>query len=330
MVNGTNYNNRFFVRNFRPVAGVGTVGTGTVANQIGTTTAAQIYRCGSTDVLGARIRNGCNNTAAVDTGTTCTGSSETAHSNNISKKNGSNENDNNTIVQRDAGLVIDLRSAPERREADALLWMKEVSDSDSSRPIRVITVAIPLDNEDSSTTVSQSATITRNSNDNDNSNGNGNGNDNDNDINNFFGGNANHVGNSRYVVRLDVLNRAELLGYVRKQWLTNSNGNDNYTNFPETEKEIGANQNHNRNQIMTELNKRGLAGLNEAILETNSGKRGMCLALQLMTLYREATAAGDSSITQDQYQNQNQSSSSSSRSNGSIVFHCVQGKDRCV
>jgi hypothetical protein len=69
---------------------------------------------------------------------------------------------------------------------------------------------------------------------------------------------------------------------------------------------------------MDELNRRGLSGLNEAILEI--GKEPLCLALQFVTVYREQ-------IQQKQQQQQQQKQC---EDNKKVVIHCVQGKDRYV
>ncbi len=115
----------------------------------------------------------------------------------------------------------------------------------------------------------------------------------------------------RYVIRLDVLNRVELLNYARKQWLRQSSSKIEDNDY---------------NQIMTELNKRGLAGLNEAILETPCGQKGMCAALKLVTLYREAVARA--CLRVDATESNNNLVNCSIPDTASIVFHCVQGKDR--
>eukprot|EP00531_Pseudo-nitzschia_arenysensis_P018822 CAMPEP_0116134218 /NCGR_PEP_ID=MMETSP0329-20121206/10529_1 /TAXON_ID=697910 /ORGANISM="Pseudo-nitzschia arenysensis, Strain B593" /LENGTH=337 /DNA_ID=CAMNT_0003628915 /DNA_START=412 /DNA_END=1422 /DNA_ORIENTATION=- len=134
--------------------------------------------------------------------------------------------------------------------------------------------------------------------------------------------------NLRYVIRLDVLNRAELVAYAREKWLGSPKATTSTTSW---------------NEIMTEVNRRGLAGLNEAILETRSGKLGMCLALKLMTLYREDRMTSNPKVSLQQQQQQQENSQNYQTINSctndkydqglvpidaSIAFHCVQGKDR--
>lgn len=258
-------NSSFSIRNFRPVSGFGRP--------------AKIYRCGSTDVLGNRIRY--NQFSA----------------NNRRLRN-YEPSKADILVQRDAGLIIDLRSAPERREDDTILWMSEASNFiertdgrfEKRRKIRVLT--IPLGKENNESTINKKAD------------------DESVNIGRIFG--EKEVDNTRYVVRLDVLNRVELLNYVRKQWL----GQSFFSHSKMEDNEY--------NQIMIELNKRGLAGLNEAILETPCGQKGMCVALKLVTLYREAVARARlrvDAISNNNYRRGLQDTES-------IVFHCVQGKDR--
>ena len=246
---------RFSIRNFRLVTGL--------------PEASRVYRSGHTDGLGAKLRYSSRNNNIV------------------------NWLEAEILVVRDAGLVIDLRSTPERREDDAQLWMKEASSENinddthgvlgfetttkPNRPIRV--VELPMNN------ASQPVTADA-----------------------IFG--KRNVQTSRYVIRLDVLSRSELAGYARNEWLHSPQATTN--------------------QVMTELNERGLAGLNEAILETRSGKSGMCLALKLMTLYREAVANTRFPST-DNHQAINKDETDETQQvprSASIVFHCVQGKDR--
>lgn len=258
---------RFSIRNFRPVSGFGRT--------------AKVYRCGSTDVLGARIRY--NNISATN---------RTLLKYKPSKAD--------ILVQRDAGLVIDLRSAPERKEEDAIVWMNQASGiweekttrSEQTRQIRVLTIPLGKEGDEASTTITGNRSI---------------------NINSVF--QIKEVQNMRYVVRLDVLNRVELLNYARKEWLRKS---------------PSSNMEDDPNQIIIELNKRGLTGLNEAILETPCGQKGMCVALKLVTLYREALARTLRRVdgrTDSSFQNND---GSCVRETASIVFHCVQGKDRYV
>lgn len=203
---------------------------------------ASVYRCGSTDRLGV-------------------GDCGRSRSDNI-------------LIRKHAGLILDLRSPPERNETAAKRWMEEAAAAASTeRPIRVIDAAIHTDDN------TDSARIFRD------------------------------VFTTRYVVRLDLLNRYELLRYARDQWLA----------LPKKEQssESGccAPTIEEHNAIVNELNARGLEGLNEAILETKTGKKGLSVALRLMTRYRELVASS-------------RGIDGNHETNTSIVFHCVQGKDR--
>ena len=237
------------------------------------------------------------------------------------------------MVLEDAGLLLDLRLPPERREDDAQRWMNmnnegllsllprnsddgsgSKSNSNSGenststtrqqsrrhhRPIRL--VMIPVDGAAPSEDIF--------------------------DQNNNNNNNNTIVEDLRYVIRLDVLDRSELLGYVREKWLSSTVSSSAtallsavapYTDRIEEAK-----------KIMIELNRRGLAGLNEAILETRSGQKGMCLALQLMTLYRETVApARNSNDDHDDDNEYNKHETITAQNRHSIVFHCVQGKER--
>eukprot|EP00545_Synedropsis_sp_CCMP1620_P003392 CAMPEP_0119023828 /NCGR_PEP_ID=MMETSP1176-20130426/30715_1 /TAXON_ID=265551 /ORGANISM="Synedropsis recta cf, Strain CCMP1620" /LENGTH=269 /DNA_ID=CAMNT_0006978969 /DNA_START=150 /DNA_END=956 /DNA_ORIENTATION=+ len=96
------------------------------------------------------------------------------------------------------------------------------------------------------------------------------------------------------VMRIDVQPRARIMEYISKSWLSPSQKamSPMLALFnPDALHEIR----------MEYLNERGLAGLNEAIME--SGGADLCLALREMTKHLENT-------------------------DSSIVFHCVQGKDR--
>lgn len=243
----------YSIRNFRPVSGF---------------QSSMVYRSGSTDVLGARILRGSGGSG------------------------GNLWSYADTLVFHHAGLVIDLRSSPERRETDARRWMTEASKEEQQhgpepclRPRAIRLIEIPVAGTSGGKTFPTTADL--------------------------FGVEGIDVEASRYVVRLDVLNRSELLRYAREQWL----GSEANRSAVVEENTIDDN-----NQIMNDLNKRGLTGLNEAILETQSGQRGMCLALQLMTLYKEEAAARAAVVAKDIQQR--------SSNDASIVFHCVQGKDR--
>jgi hypothetical protein len=329
-------NNFSSIRNFRPVSSF---------------KETKIYRCGSTDVLGAKLR--------------CLSETETETKTKTTETNRS-WSEADTMVLEDAGLVLDLRSPPERREDDAQRWMNmnkgllsllsrdgggggssnSSSNSNSGgncctsttrqprrrrRPIRLVT--IPLE---ASASVSRDGAIASE------------------DIfgrNNY--NNSNVGEDSRYVIRLDVLNRSELLGYVRKKWLSpgltaassilvspaeaSPPPVSSAASMPTSTSAAASPFTYRieeANKIMTELNRRGLAGLNEAILETRSGQKGMCLALQLMTLYREAVVARADSETKRSTRSSNDDEcnkhETTTQNNHSIVFHCVQGKDRCV
>jgi hypothetical protein len=101
----------------------------------------------------------------------------------------------------------------------------------------------------------------------------------------------------RFVVRCDVLSPSRFMSYIEQNW------------FSPAEKAQAALFKIIDGQKLHELrieslNSRGLAGLNEAILET--GKQEILSALQTITLHLEANA------------------------DDAVIIHCVQGKDRYV
>jgi hypothetical protein len=97
------------------------------------------------------------------------------------------------------------------------------------------------------------------------------------------------------VMRVDVQSRAKIFEYITNRWLSKSQR----AMVPLLEVLDTGKLYEMR---IDALNQRGLAGLNEAILET--GGPELCLVLQEITKHLEST---DSS---------------------NVVFHCVQGKDR--
>jgi hypothetical protein len=268
------------IRNFRPASGfiiaLDKTDDKSAASSSTATLASTVYRCGSTDMLGREEKE--NETTA--TPRALSSSSFVA---------------DDQIVYQHAGLIIDLRSPAERNDEDAQRWMENSSASVTSsstsrpaqqqRPIHVFTIPIDDDEESSSVIAELHEKIF------------------DDDKN-----------SRRYVIRLDVLNRQELLRYIQNNWLSLKK-NASFLLTPETNSSNHHLASHN---ITEELNKRGLAGLNEAILETKSGQIGLCRALQIMTVYREAIASSSKKnklSVMDAYDT-------------SIVIHCVQGKDR--
>ncbi|CAB9530367.1 Inherit from COG: protein tyrosine serine phosphatase [Seminavis robusta] len=113
--------------------------------------------------------------------------------------------------------------------------------------------------------------------------------------------------NPRLVVRLDVLSPSRFMSHLEQNWLT-----PGQTMQANLFKIVDGNRLHNLR--METLNSKGLLGLNEAILET--GKQGLCTALQLITLHLEQQAKNDN--VED----------SSPKNFDLIAIHCVQGKDR--
>ena len=101
---------------------------------------------------------------------------------------------------------------------------------------------------------------------------------------------------TKRVLRIDVQPRKRMFEYMTKSWLTSTQ---------RTMAPLLAlfNPNSLHELRLEALNERGLAGLNEAILE--SGGEDLCLALKEMTKHLESFDT-------------------------SIVIHCVQGKDRYV
>ncbi|OEU06375.1 hypothetical protein FRACYDRAFT_254834 [Fragilariopsis cylindrus CCMP1102] len=268
------------IRNFRPASGFiialddETDDKSAVSSSSATTRlASTVYRCGSTDVLGREQEE--------------------------DEADSSFTTDDDQIVFQHAGLIIDLRSPAERNEKDAQRWMNEYSSSvvasvvaSSSivspaglaqrRPIHVFTIPIDDDEESSSVIAELHEKIFE-----------------DDDIMNS---------QRRYVIRLDILNRKELVRYIQNNWLSSSLLTKNNSSAATS------------SLITEEFNKRGLAGLNEAILETKSGQLGLCRALQIMTIYREAII-----MKKKKKKNNN---TQTNDDDTSIVIHCVQGKDR--
>ncbi|KAL3906624.1 MAG: hypothetical protein SGILL_009194, partial [Bacillariaceae sp.] len=95
---------------------------------------------------------------------------------------------------------------------------------------------------------------------------------------------------ARFVMRIDVLNQPLFVKYCDDTWLSQI----------DNKKLLWyklADGNALHEWRMDELNRRGLAGLNEAILET--GKGYLLRALQIITLYREAATKDASSLEDD-------------------------------
>jgi len=276
---------------------------------------ATVYRCGSTDALGEKLQQQQHEYQE------CSDYARDWHWSHAEQ-----------LVSKTAGLILDLRSPPERNEDAARNWMEKVSTSSAStstprsrsssitdsvcRPIRVLTTTTTTTTKDLSLLFRDAETV-------------------------------------RYVIRLDLLNRTELLRYALERWIIPPETATTTTTTTTTlalSSRIDINpQLHNA--IMTELNARGLAGLNEAILETPSGQNGLCLALQAMTLYREerkvattaktpvtlpttttASVAGQEQHNKEEHTNHKQQKQQHHNErrddNYAIVFHCVQGKDR--
>jgi hypothetical protein len=101
----------------------------------------------------------------------------------------------------------------------------------------------------------------------------------------------------RFVVRCDVLSPSRFMSYIEQNWLSPAEKARSAL-F----KIIDGKKLHELR--IESLNARGLAGLNEAILET--GKQDILSALQTITLHLEANK------------------------DDSVIIHCVQGKDRYV
>ncbi len=177
-----------------------------------------IYRCASTDVLGEKIM-----------------------------VHGENDDEYRAIVDHDrfvlqqVGLILDLRSASEREEVHARVWMNKAD----VKVVETDQTYKPME--------------------------------------------------GRCAVRIDVLSPPRLMAYIEKEWLTQSERARALWY-----KIVDGSSLH---EIRIEkLNERGLAGLNEAILET--GKDAIFKALTTITEHLEVNPGQ------------------------SAVIHCVQGKDR--
>lgn len=303
---------QIMIRNFRPAAGFLIDDDNEKKNDNAnktttTTTTSTVYRCGSTDILGDKNTHNWK----INTGDT----DAAAATDTIDY--------GDAIVFHQAGLILDLRSPSERNEKDAHRWMEKASSASAS-------AATTSDSQRSTTTTStttpqtshrrrqqprpihilQVPTTSASTIEEEWFEMNFTTEEDDDDD-----------ARPRYVIQLDLLNRTELVQYIQTTWLVP----------PKTTSMNTTN----------ELNKRGLAGLNEAILETKTGQTGLCRALQIMTLYREAVIRNtkkrniqrnhDSTHRQQQSNDDNDDSdATSSNDSSSIVIHCVQGKDRYV
>lgn len=105
----------------------------------------------------------------------------------------------------------------------------------------------------------------------------------------------------RIVLRIDVLQPERFVDYSNEYWL-GENNNNNMGFLQQLQTAIDGGEGLHRRR-MDELNRRGLLGLNQAILE--SGKADLCAALKSITQFRETHGA-----------------------ESPVVIHCVQGKDR--
>ena len=109
----------------------------------------------------------------------------------------------------------------------------------------------------------------------------------------------------RYVVRIDILSsKSKFMSYIQQNWLPSF----------EKQQQKQQQQVENRALLIDKLNQRGLFGLNEIILEIS--KNELCYTLQVITLYFETKSSTNQSLH--------------SISPATVVFHCVQGKDRYV
>jgi hypothetical protein len=179
-----------------------------------------VYRCASTDVLG--------------------------------EFNSDVMESSDRFVYEQAGLILDLRSPSERKEALAQRWMQE-----ATPPIKV--VETDQDYPDVSSN--------------------------------------NNNGDRRFVVRINVLSPPRFMEYIEAHWLSPSE-----LAQAAWFKIVSGQKLHELR--IEKLNERGLAGLNEAILET--GQSELCRALKTITMHLETHPADP------------------------VVIHCVQGKDRYV
>lgn len=110
----------------------------------------------------------------------------------------------------------------------------------------------------------------------------------------------------RSLLRLDILQYESFLNYVENNWFTTSQKIQ-----AKLFHIIDGNALHHL--FIDSLNKHGLLGLNEVIIEI--GKNHLLTALKAITLFIE------SKIT-------NHNNQLNNNDNAAIVFHCVQGKDR--
>jgi hypothetical protein len=163
------------------------------------------------------------------------------------------------FVLEQVGLILDLRSPSERKEALAQRWMQQATTP--TAPIQV--VETDQDYPDVSS----------------------------------FSNNNNNNNHRRFVVRINVLSPPRFMEYIEAHWLSPSEL------AQAVWFKIVSGQKLHELRI-EKLNERGLAGLNEAILET--GQVELFRALKTITLHLETHPSDP------------------------VVIHCVQGKDRYV
>lgn len=295
------------IQNFRPVAGT----------PLGT-----IYRCASTDTLGERLLTLKQLPLKYDdnyNGEPSTESSSSKSSESFLLQAHPEWTAADRFVLEDAGLILDLRSDVERNNTEAQTWIDFVnSNNDRHNDIN--------DNEEDSTTTPTTAKCTvpateterllsvRSISSDDIALA-------SNDINDdhFFPPfRRTDLSTGKYcpsrprprrhVVQVDVLNPRRFMSYVDAAWLSPFEVS--------WYKLVSGTKLHNAR--IKALNERGLAGLNEAILE--SGRQYLCWSLKAITVYREKALSSQSCSSQ--------CDKSTDIKRDKIVIHCVQGKDR--
>jgi len=168
------------------------------------------------------------------------------------------------ILLEQAGLVIDLRSDSERDETKATAWMSAAAAVGGGFTVQRNQLVLPVGGSSSSSTIIEDAE-------------------------------DRPQPPQRIVLRLDPLHPTQFMRYLEENWL--SAGEQVQAALYKV-----TNGEALHRLRMNVLNRKGLVGLNEAILVT--GQRDLRAALQAMTLYWEQYPGVP------------------------IVFHCVQGKDR--
>jgi len=172
------------------------------------------------------------------------------------------------VILDQSSLIIDLRSESERNEEKAQFWIEKSATATNGNQNDTFTIVDERDAWENAL-----------------------------------------VRSKKVILRLDVLSRDKLMNYIEQFWMKDATKSENKplvaTNYNAVERKENrvqlSNDDDSSNNYIAILNKRGLCGLYEAILQT--GKQKLSIALRAITLNLE-------------------------QKKGNVVVHCAQGKDR--